>query len=113
MSTSSRGNVDHIHAVERAVQDVSSSPAKIQHKTNQANDKPASRCYPSIPGEPSGVTLAEKTNNTKPSNDPAKSQQVHVYHVNEAFQESEVAGNVDQENGSNLSPNNTDGSEEF
>ena len=45
--------------------DVSSSPAKIQHKTNRAvnpiHDKPASRLYHSLPGEPSGVALAKKT----------------------------------------------------
>ena len=46
-------------------EDVSSSPAKIQRKTNRAvnpiHDKPASRLYHSLPGEPSGVTLAKKT----------------------------------------------------
>ena len=45
--------------------DVSSSPAKIQHETNRAvnpiHDKPASRLYHSLPGEPSGVALAKKT----------------------------------------------------
>ena len=46
-----------------------------------------------------------------PLSDPAKNQQ--VYHVNEAFQESDVAGSVNQENGSDSSPNNADGSEEF
>ena len=73
MSTSSRGNVDHVHAVEQAVEmvdisgDVSLSPANIQHETNRADDKPGSRLYPSLPREPSGVTLAEKPD-TKPSN---------------------------------------------
>ncbi|CAH3183376.1 unnamed protein product [Porites lobata] len=46
-------------------EDVSSSPAKIQHETNRAvnpiHDKPASRLYHSLPGEPSGVALAKKT----------------------------------------------------
>ena len=46
-----------------------------------------------------------------PLSDPAKNQQ--VYHFNEAFQESDVAGSVNQENGSDSSPNNADGSEEF
>ena len=44
--------------------DVSSSPVKIQHGTNRAvnliHDKPASRLYHSLPGEPSGVALAKK-----------------------------------------------------
>ena len=107
MSTSSRGN-DHIHAVEQAVEmesrseDVgSSSPDQIQHKTNPSfnnpiYDEPASPLYPSLPGEPSGVALGEKTNITKPSKselsyNPVKRQQVS--HVNEAFQESDVALN--------------------
>ena len=46
-------------------EDVSSSPAKIQHETNRAvnpiHDKPASRLYHSLPGEPSGVELAKTT----------------------------------------------------
>ena len=46
-------------------ENVSSSPAKIQHKTNRAvnpiHDKPASRLYHSLPREPSGVALAKKT----------------------------------------------------
>ena len=46
-----------------------------------------------------------------PLSNPAKNQQ--VYHVNEAFQESDVGGSVNQENGSDSSPNNADGSEEF
>ena len=46
-----------------------------------------------------------------PLSDPAKNQQ--VYHVNEAFEESDVVGSVNQENGSDSSPNNADGSEEF
>ena len=125
MSTSSRGN-DHIHAVEQAVEmesrseDVGSpSPDQIQHKTNASfnnpiYDEPASPLYPSLPGEPSGVALGEKTNNTKPSKselsyNPVKRQQVS--HVNEAFQESDVADVGNQDNGSNLSLNNADGPE--
>ena len=39
---------------------------QIQHETNGAvnpliHDKPASRLYHSLPGEPSGVVLAKKT----------------------------------------------------
>ena len=107
MSTSSRGN-DHIHAVQQAVEmegkseDVgSSSPDQIQHKTNPSVNnpiyvKPASPLYPSLPGKPSDVALGKKTNDTKPSKselsyNPVKSQQVS--HVNEAFQESDVADN--------------------
>ena len=52
-----------------------------------------------------------ENNRWVPLSDPAKNQQ--VYHVNEAFQESDVAGSVNQENGSDSSPNNADGSEEF
>ena len=51
--------------MEDISKDVSSSPAKIQHETNRAvnpiHDKPASRLYHSLPGEPSGVALAKKT----------------------------------------------------
>ena len=51
--------------MEDISEDVTSSPAKIQHKTNRAvnpiHDKPASRLYHSLPGEPSGVALAKKT----------------------------------------------------
>ena len=51
--------------MEDISEDASSSPAKIQHETNRAvnpiHDKPASRLYHSLPGEPSGVELAEKT----------------------------------------------------
>ena len=51
--------------MEDIIEDVSSSPAKIQHETNRAvnpmRDKPASRLYHSLPGEPSGVALAKKT----------------------------------------------------
>ena len=51
--------------MEDISEDASSSPAKIQHETNRADnpihDKPASRLYHSLPGEPSGVELAEKT----------------------------------------------------
>ena len=125
MSTSSRGN-DHIHAFEQAVEmenrseDVGpSSPDQIQHETNPSvnnpiYDKPASPLYPSLPGEPSGVALGEKTNDTKPSKselsyNPVKRQQVS--HVNEAFQESDVADVRNQDNGSNSSLNNADGPE--
>ena len=107
MSTSSRAN-DHIHAVEQAVEMedrsedcCSSSPQQIQHKTNPSvnpmHDKPASPLYPSFSGEPSDVALGEmKTNDTKTSKselsyNPVKRQQVS--HVNEAFQESDVALN--------------------
>ena len=107
MSTSSRAN-DHIHAVEQAVEmedkseDVGwSSPDQIEHKTNPSvnypiYNKPASPLYPSLPGKPSGVALGKKTNDSKPSKselsyNPVKSQQVS--HVNEAFQESDVADN--------------------
>ena len=127
MSTSSRGN-DHIHAVEQAVEmkdtgeDVGSSSAdQIQHKTNPSVNnpiygKPASPLYPSLPGEPSDVALGEKTNYTKPSKselsyNPVKSQQVS--HVNEAFQESDVADVGNQDNGSNSSPNNADDPEKL
>ena len=129
MSTSSRAN-DHIHAVEQAVEmedrseDVSSSsPHQIQHKTNPSvnpmHDKPASPLYPSFSGEPSDVALGEmKTNDTKTSKselgyNPVKSQQ--IFHVNEAFQESDVAdtGHGNQDNGSNSSPNNADGPEKL
>ena len=125
MSTSSRGN-DHIHAVEQAVEmenrseDVgSSSPDQIQHKTNRSfsnpiYDEPASPLSPSLPGDPSGVALGEKTNDTKPSKskvsyNPVKRQQVS--HVNEAFEESDVADVGNQDNGSNSSLNNADGPE--
>ena len=51
--------------MEDISEDASSSPAKIHHVTNRAvnpiHDKPASRLYHSLPGEPSGVELAEKT----------------------------------------------------
>ena len=51
--------------MEDISEDVSSSPAKIQHETNRAvnpiHDKPAPRLYHSLPGEPSGVALAKKT----------------------------------------------------
>ena len=51
--------------MEDISEDVSSSPAKIQHETNRAvnpiHDKPASCLYHSLPGEPSGVALAKKT----------------------------------------------------
>ena len=51
--------------MEDISEDVSSSPAKIQHETNRAvnriHDKPASRLYHSLPGKPSGVALAKKT----------------------------------------------------
>ncbi|KAM7425295.1 hypothetical protein ABFA07_023259 [Porites harrisoni] len=50
--------------MEERSEDVSSSPAKIQHGTNRAvnpiHDKPVSRLYHSLPGEPSGVALAKK-----------------------------------------------------
>ena len=126
MSTSSRGN-DHIHAVEQAVEmesrseDVgSSSTDQIQHKTNASFNNPiydehaASPLYPSLPGEPSGVALGEKTNNTKPSKselsyNPVKRQQVS--HVNEAFEESDIADIGNQDNGSNSSLNNAAGPE--
>ena len=67
-----------------------------------------------MPGEPSGVALGEKTNITKPSKselsyNPVKRQQVS--HVNEAFQESDVADVGNQDNGSNSSLNNADGPE--
>ena len=56
-------------------EDVSSSPAKIHHETNRAvnpiHDKPASRLYHSLPGEPSAVELAEKT---KSEINPSKSE---------------------------------------
>ena len=123
VGTSATGNVDHIHAVEQAVEveeisdDVSSSsPDKIHHETNPAvnpiHDKPASRLYPSLPGEKSGGALGKKTNDTKPSkselsDNPVKSQQ--VFHVNEALQESDVTDNGNQDNGSNSSPNNVAG----
>ena len=58
---------------------ICSSPAKIQHETNRADDKPVSRLYPSLPGEPSGVTLAEKINDTKPSNDQGQPTRVSSY----------------------------------
>ena len=48
---------------------ICSSPPKIKRETNRADGKTASRLYPSLPGEPSGATLAEKINETKPSND--------------------------------------------
>ena len=59
--------------MEDISEDVSSSPAKIQHETNRAvnpiHDKPASRRYHSLPGEPSGVELAKKTKSEmNPSN---------------------------------------------
>ena len=127
MSTSSRAN-DHIHAVEQAVEmedrseDVSSSsPHQIQHKTNPSvnpmHDKPASPLYPSFSGEPSDVALGEmKTNDTKTSKselgyNPVKSQQ--IFHVNEAFQECDVTGNGNQDNGSKSPPNDADGPEEL
>ena len=51
--------------MEDISEDASSSPAKIQHETNRAvnaiHDKPTSRLYHSLPGEPSGVGLAKKT----------------------------------------------------
>ena len=115
VSTFPRGHVDHIHAVEQAVEvedvsedDSSSSPDKIQHEKNPAvnpiHDKPASRIYPSLSGEPYSVAFAEKTDYTKASKselsyNPVKSQQ--VFHVNEAFQESDVTDNGNQDNGSN------------
>ena len=125
MSTSSRGN-DHIHAFEQAVEmenrseDVgSSSPDQIQHKTNPSfnnpiYDEPASPLSPSLPGEPSGVALGEKKNDTKPSKselsyNPVKRQQLS--YVNEALQESDDAGFGNQDNGSNSSLNNADGLE--
>ena len=50
--------------MEDISEDVSSSPAKIQHGTNRAvnpiHDKPVSRLYHSLPGESSGVALAKK-----------------------------------------------------
>ena len=50
--------------MEDISEDVSSSPAKIQHGTNRAvnpiHDKPVSRLYHSLPGEPSGVALVKK-----------------------------------------------------
>ena len=115
MSTSSRGN-DHIHAYEQAVEmengseDVGSpSGDQIQHKTNPSfnnpiYDKPASPLHP----------LGKKTNDTKPSKselsyNPVKRQQVS--HVNEAFEESDVADIGNQDNGSNSSLNNADGPE--
>ena len=127
VSTVSRGHVDHIHAVEQAVEvedisedDSSSSPDKIQHEENPAvnpiHDKPASRLYPSLSGEPSSVAFAEKTDYTKPSKselsyNPVKSQQ--VFHVNEAFQECDVTGNGNQDNGSKSPPNDADGPEKL
>ena len=127
MTTSSRGNVDHIHAVEQAIEmedrskNLSSSPPdQIQHETNPyvnpIHDKPASPLYPLLPGQPSGLALGGKTNDTKPSksefsHNPVKSQQVS--HVNEAFQESDVADSGNQDNGSNSSPNNADGPEKL
>ena len=127
MTTSSRGNVDHIHAIEQAIEMEdrsknlsSSSPDQIQHETNPyvnpIHDKPASPLYPLLPGQPSGLALGGKTNDTKPSksefsHNPVKSQQVS--HVNEAFQESDVADSGNQDNGSNSSPNNADGPEKL
>lgn len=117
MSTSSRGN-DHIHAVEQAVEikdkseDVSSSsPDQIQHMRN-----PCVHRIHVKPGEPSGVALAEKTNDSKPSKselsfNPVKSQQIS--HVNEAFQESDVTDIGNQDGGSISSPNNADGPEKL
>ena len=59
-----RGNAAHINTGNGGYKDVSSSPAKIQHGTNRAvnpiHDKPVSRLYHSLPGEPSGVALAKK-----------------------------------------------------
>ena len=127
VSTFPRGHVDHIHAVEQAVEvedvsedDSSSSPDKIQHEKNPAvnpiHDKPASRIYPSLPGEPYSVAFAEKTDYTKASKselsyNPVKSQQ--VFHVKEAFQECDVTGNGNQDNGSKSPPNDADGPEEL
>ena len=127
VSTFPRGHVDHIHAVEQAVEvedisddDSSSSPDKIQHEENPAvnpiHDKPASRLYPSLSGEPYSVGFAEKTNYTKPSKselsyNPVKSKQ--VFHVKEAFQESDVTDNGNQDNGSKSSPNNAHGPEKL
>ena len=102
VSTFPRGHVDH----------------KIQNEKNPAvnpiHDEPASRLYPSLSGEPYSVAFAEKTNYTKPSKselsyNPVKSQQ--VFHVNEAFQESDVTDNGNQDNGSKSSPNDADGPE--
>ena len=123
VSTSSGGNVDHIHAVEQAieVEDLSedassSSPDKIPNELNPGvnpiHDKPPSLLYPSLDGEPSRGALAKMTNDTKPSkselsDNPVKSQQ--VFHVNEAFQESDVTDIGNQDNGSNSSPNNVAG----
>ena len=117
-----RGHVDHVHAVEQAVEvedisedDSSFSPDKTQLEKNPAvhpiHDKPASRLYPSLSWEPSSVAFAEKTNYTKPSKselsyNPVKSQQ--VFHVNEALQESDVTDNGNQDKGSKSSPNNAD-----
>ena len=127
VSAFSRGHVDHIHAVEQAVEvedisedDSSSSPDMIQREKNPAvhpiHDKPASRLYPSLSGEPSSVAFAEKTDYTKPSKselsyNPVKSQQ--VFHVNEAFQESNVTDSGNQDKGSKSSPNNADGPEKL
>ena len=109
LSTSSGGNVDHIHAVEQAIEEedisedvISSSPNKIHHEVNPSvhsiHVKPAPPLYPSLPGEPSRGEL---------SDNPVKSQQ--VFHVNEAFQESDVTDNGNQDNGSTSSPNNVAG----
>ena len=127
VSTFPRGHVDHIHAVEQAVEvedvsedDSSSSPDKIQHEKNPAvnpiHDKPASRIYPLLSGEPYSVTFAEKTDYTKASKselsyNPVKSQK--VFHVNEAFQESDVTANRNQDNGSKSPPNDADGPEKL
>ena len=123
VSTSSGGNVDHTHAVEQAIEVedtskdvISSPPNKIHHEVNPSlhsiHVKPASPLYPSLPGEPSRGALAKRTNDAKPSkselsDNPVKSQQ--VFHVKEAFQESDVTDNGNQDNGSNSSPNNVAG----
>ena len=57
---------------------ICSSPPKIKRETNRADGKTASRLYPSLPGEPSGATLAEKINETNPSNDQGQPKRVSI-----------------------------------